>query len=90
MSGICGWINWDAAPVSEADLERMCRPVAYRGPDGVGTWVGAGAGLAHLALHITPESREELQPLHYPESGLVLVADARIDNRDEPIPLLRG
>ena len=90
MSGICGWISWDGAPVSESDLERMCRPVAYRGPDGIGTWVGAEAGLAHLALHITPESREEVQPLHDPESGLVLVADARIDNRDELMPVLRG
>ena len=90
MSGICGCISWDGAPVSESDLECMCRPVAYRGPDGIGTWLGAGAGLAHLALHITPESREEVQPLLDPESGLVLVADARIDNRDELIPVLRG
>lgn len=90
MSGICGWISWDGAPVSESDLECMCRPVTYRGPDGIGTWLGAGAGLAHLALHITPESREEVQPLHDPKSGLVLVADARIDNRDELIPVLRG
>lgn len=68
----------------------MIRPVAYRGPDGISTWFGDGVALAHLALHVTPESRHEAQPLEDAKSGLVLVADARIDNREELIAELRG
>lgn len=90
MSGICGWIRWDGGPVPEEELERMLRSAAHRGPDGQATWAGEGAALGHLALRITPESLEERQPLEDRDTGLVLVADARIDNRAELIPLLRA
>jgi len=90
MSGICGWVNWDGAPVLSDDMSQMIRPVAYRGPDGISTWFGDRTAFAHLALHVTPESRHEAQPLEDKESGLVLVADARIDNREEVIAQLRG
>ncbi|WP_243664329.1 asparagine synthase-related protein [Rhodothermus marinus] len=44
--------------------------------------------LAHWMLHTTPESLHEQQPLVAPEGDLVLVADARIDNRDELLAAL--
>lgn len=90
MSGICGCVNWDGAPVPREAMEQMVSPVDYRGPDGIRTWFGNGVALAHLALRVTPESRDEVQPLEDTESGLVLVADARIDNREELIRALRG
>jgi asparagine synthase (glutamine-hydrolysing) len=46
-----------------------------------------GVGLAHLALHVTPEDAIERQPLA--DGTLVLVADARIDNRAELQAALR-
>jgi asparagine synthase (glutamine-hydrolysing) len=67
----------------------MIRAAEYRGPDGIASWSEEGSALAHLALHITPESIHEIQPLEDPEAGLVLVADARLDNRDDLIPALR-
>jgi asparagine synthase (glutamine-hydrolysing) len=67
----------------------MIGAAGYRGPDGITTWSQEGAALAHLALHSTPESVREVQPLEDAEAGLVLVADARIDNRDDLIPVLR-
>ena len=90
MSGICGWVNWDGGSVTRESMEQMIRPVAYRGPDGISTWFGNGVALAHLALHVTPESRLEAQPLEDANAGLMLVADARIDNREELIAELRG
>lgn len=82
MSGICGSIAFNpSAPVDGIDA--MIGAAPWRGPDGVGVWRGDGAVLAHQALHVTPESRHEEQPLVDEEAGLVLVADARIDNRDE-------
>ncbi len=90
MSGICGIINFDGAPVDSAMLEKMAQAAAYRGPDGIRYWIEGNVGLAHLALHTTPESLRERQPLVNARGDLTLVADARIDNRDELIPFLAG
>jgi asparagine synthase (glutamine-hydrolysing) len=88
MSGICGVINLDGAPVEPAVLEKMAQAAAHRGPDGIHYHTEGAVGLAHLALDITPESVRERQPLVSEREGLVLVADARIDNREELIGTL--
>ena len=80
MSGICGIINFDDKPANPDELHRMTEAVAHRGPDGCHHWQDGSVAMAHLALNITPESLGERQPLV--EAGLVLVADARIDNRE--------
>lgn len=90
MSGICGIIQFNDAPVSERTLADMASAAAHRGTDGTGYWRGGGAGLAHLALRITPEEQHEVQPMVAPEGDLVVVSDARIDNRDELITLLQS
>lgn len=87
MSGILGMVNWTGAPAAEALLERMARAAAHRGPDGTGYRVAGKAGLGLLSLQLTPESAGVREPLS--AAGLVLVADARIDNRDELTPALR-
>lgn len=88
MSGICGIVNFDGAPVDPALLRRMAEAAAYRGPDGIRYWIEGNVGLAHLALHTTPESLRERQPLVNRRGDLVLTADARVDNREELIHLL--
>src|SRR3712207_5099466 len=87
MGGICGVVNLDGTLETET-LKKMARAAAHRGPDGVGYWTNGNAGLAHLALNITPESVREEQPLLNTEGDLVLVADARVDNRTELIRTL--
>jgi asparagine synthase (glutamine-hydrolysing) len=54
MSGICGVINLDGAPVEPRVLKKMARAAAHRGPDGVSYHTEGAIGLAHLALNITP------------------------------------
>ena len=81
MSGLCGIIQLDGPAVEEEVLRAMAQAAAHRGPDGIGYWSAGGAGIAHLALHIAPESLKEKQP--HLDGDLVLTADARIDNRDE-------
>lgn len=66
----------------------MAEAAAYRGPDGIRYWSSGPAGLANLALNITPESFCERQPLVGRCGELVLTADARVDNREELIPAL--
>jgi asparagine synthase (glutamine-hydrolysing) len=90
MSGICGVINLDGAPVEPRVLKEMARAAAHRGPDGVRYHTEGAVGLAHLALNITPESAREHQPLASERGDLVLVADARIDNREELVRTLWG
>jgi asparagine synthase (glutamine-hydrolysing) len=59
----------------------MVEAVRWRGPDGVGVHVEGQVGLGYLSQHVTPESVREVQPLV--AGDVVVVADARIDNRAE-------
>ncbi len=90
MSGIGALYNTDGAPVDPELLRKMTEQVAYRGPDGIHYWIQGNVGMAHLALHATPEALREHLPLLSADGQLTLTADARIDNRDELIPLLRA
>lgn len=83
MSAICGIIHFDGKPVEKSDLETMVESSPNRGPDGTGYWIHENAGFAHLAFHVTPESVGDQQPLVSDDGRLVLVADARLDNREE-------
>ncbi|MGH8883821.1 MAG: asparagine synthase-related protein [Egibacteraceae bacterium] len=79
---MCGLVEFGAGRVDAATLSRLVKAAAHRAADAVGTWVDGGVGLAHLGLVATPESVGERQPLVDGDS-LVLVADARVDNRAE-------
>ena len=83
MSGIFGIVNIDGRPVAAHDLQRMRDTLAHRGPNGNGVWLDGPAGFGHLMLHATTESLGETLPWQHPESGLVITADARIDNREQ-------
>jgi asparagine synthase (glutamine-hydrolysing) len=83
VSGIFGIIHLDGRPAQAAEMERMRDQMAHRGPDGSDIWLDGSVGLGQLMLHSTPESLHEALPWKDPESGLVITADARIDNRDE-------
>ena len=88
MSGICGIVNFDGAPVNPELLRKMAEASAYRGPDGIRYWISGNVGFAHLALNTTPESLRERQPLLSADGLVCLTADARVDNRDELISTL--
>ncbi len=96
MSGICGLVNFDASrdrdPSMDAVLNRMIACADYRGPDGAGSRsavvASCAAALAHQALHTTPESIGERQPLASRDGEILLVADARLDTRQELISTL--
>ena len=90
MSGVCAIVNFDGAPVEPGMLKKMTAASKYRGPDGEAYWVEGNFGVAHQASHITPEEIYENQPSVSPHGDLVLAADARLDNRNELIRLLRA
>ena len=47
------------------------------------TWCEGSVALGHQMLYTTPESLHEELPFMDKETGLVITADARIDNRKE-------
>lgn len=88
MSAIFGFQYRDGRIANPADLDRMSERLLHRGPDGSGTWSDRSIGLGQRILHTTPESLGETWPMVRANGDLVLVADARIDNRDELIAIL--
>ena len=88
MSGIVGIACFETGPPEQELLDAMLETLAHRGTDARGVWRGSTAGLGQNALWTTPESVKERQPLFSEDRSLVLVSDARIDNRRELIAAL--
>jgi asparagine synthase (glutamine-hydrolysing) len=83
VSAIFGSYFFDERPVSESVLPTMQKAMAYWGRDGNGTWREGHVGLGHLRCDNTPESSWDDLPWACPNSGDVITASARLDNRDE-------
>ncbi|HEV8711261.1 MAG TPA: hypothetical protein VGX03_00330 [Candidatus Binatia bacterium] len=83
MSAITGLFHFNNQLVTTADLERMNETLAAHGPDGSGLWRHGPIGLAQRLRCVTQEDRFEQQPLLGADGQLVLVSDARLDNRPE-------
>lgn len=81
MSGICGILRFDGEPVAQSDLDRQMARLGHLGSDRARTWCAGPVGLGHLMMQITREDLFDTQPLHDAQSSLV--ADLRLDNREE-------
>ena len=82
MSGIAGVVRF-SGHVDTAELDAMLQPLRRGGPDRQARACTGEAGFAHALLATTPEALVELQPWRHPDSGCLLVADSRLDNRSE-------
>jgi asparagine synthase (glutamine-hydrolysing) len=89
VSGIAGILQLEGAAVDEKLLERMTAALGFRGPDGCATWAGGTVGLGYTLLRTASESASETQPLTI-DDQVWIVADARVDGRDELIRALVG
>ena len=83
MSAIFGILCFDGGEVSPGELERMGNTLAHRGPDGRKFVVNDPVGLGHCLMRVNREDAFERQPLIDREASLTLVADCRIDNREQ-------
>jgi asparagine synthase (glutamine-hydrolysing) len=88
MSAICAVFHPCGKPIAGGLLRSMAEVSRHRGPDGIRVWQHKNVGLAHLAFHVTPESTRESQPLRDSSGCLAIVADARLDNREDLISAL--
>lgn len=83
MSGITGIFYRDGRKVKQTLIKKMNDRLSHRGLDGSAIWCEGNMALGHQMLQTTPESLHEKLPYHDAKSGLVITADARIDNREE-------
>jgi asparagine synthase (glutamine-hydrolysing) len=83
MSGLAAIFQRDGRPADVAAVWVMLAAAPYRGPDGMRVWGAENAALGHAKLAITSEDALDHQPLVSPRSGCVLIADIRLDNRDD-------
>ena len=84
MSAIAGIFHRDGRPAAASVLHLLAETLAHRGPDARAIWTDGGpVGLVDCLLWSTQESKQERLPLTSVDGTRVLVADARIDNRQE-------
>jgi asparagine synthase (glutamine-hydrolysing) len=84
VGGLSAIIHFDRSPLDRETLVRMTDAAAHRGPQGTSYALGHHAGLAALTL-LPSVSRSGRKPhaLATSDVGVDLVADARLDRRDE-------
>ena len=78
----------DGAPATAEALAPVLAALAVRGPDRADIQTDGPAALGHALLATTPEAAAEPMPLRHSESGCMITADARLDNRAELIAAL--
>lgn len=88
MSSIYGIVKFSGEKVEESEIGRMTDVLSHWKPDKQSFEIFSDSAFGHLMLYNTPESKSEVIPYHDKKSGLVITADARIDNREELINAL--
>ena len=83
MSAVAGIVYFDGPVVTGTYIGGMIDSLAHRGGDARGVWSDGLAALGHRGRRTTHEARYESQPEVHAAAPLVLVADVRIDHREE-------
>lgn len=87
MGAIAGLWCIDGRTAAEP-LETMLAALEPYGPDSAGRWAQDGVALGHRVMHLLPEDRADCRPLTGGGGRFVMVADVRLDNRDELVATL--
>lgn len=83
MSAIFGFAHLDGRPASEEDLQAMASTPALAGADRFTFLVQGAVAFGHALVGGTPETGHEAMPEYDSISGVLLTAEARLDNRDD-------
>lgn len=82
MSGIVGLVDFGGSGVERALIQKLTDFLAFRGPEHRQIWVKDNVAFGHTLFKTTEESERDCQPLTLDGQSWI-VADARIDGRDE-------
>jgi asparagine synthase (glutamine-hydrolysing) len=83
MSALAGRWNFDGNPEAAASCRRMLAAQEIYGPHDVAQWDDGGIALGRRLFRLLPEDAFDRQPLAGGGGRYRLVADLRLDNRDE-------
>ena len=83
MSAISGIVSFDDVPVDRDAIRRMLRTLAVYGSDHSNSVYAGTSAFAWNGFIVTPEDRWDRQPIQDDESGLTILFDGRVDNREE-------
>jgi asparagine synthase (glutamine-hydrolysing) len=83
MSALAGRWNFDGNPNARSSCERMLAAQRAYGPHDERLWSEGPIALGRRLFRTVPEDVHDRQPLHGADGRLTLVADVRLDNRDE-------
>ncbi len=83
MSAIAGLWRFDDRPGVARDLSRMLSALRPYGADHSANWVDGPIGMGRCLHRMVPEDRFDRQPLSTADGRLILVADVRLDNRED-------
>jgi len=83
MSALAGLWYFNGKPDAAEGCARMLAAQEMYGPHDGRSWSGGSLALGRRLYRTLPEDSFDLQPLHSADDRLVLVADVRLDNRDE-------
>ena len=83
MTALAGVWNFDGDPVAGESCVRMLAAQSAYGPDGSDCWTNGAVAIGRAMFRTVPEDRFDRQPLSGADGRLSLIADVRLDNRDE-------
>jgi asparagine synthase (glutamine-hydrolysing) len=83
LTALAGIWRFDRRPDVERDCDRMLAAQEIYGPHDKRQWCDDSLAMGRRLYRILPEDIHDRQPLHSRDRRLTLVADLRLDNRDE-------
>ena len=83
MSGIAGIINFDDKPIDSEAIDKMLSLMNSGKNDYTGKVITENAGFGQTVFWTTSESKTVQPPVSSRDRALILIADARIDNRND-------
>jgi asparagine synthase (glutamine-hydrolysing) len=89
MTALAGLWRFDGRPDAADGCGRMLAAQAFYGPDAGAQWSESDVALGRRLMRLLPEDAYDRQPLMSSDGRYVLVADVRVDNRDELTEALR-
>lgn len=81
MSAIFGWVDLSGKPIDYEKFSRSFEKVRPYGPDRSEVWMEGAVAVGRHLLHVAPTSKNDR--LHGPTDGVLMAADAILDNREE-------
>jgi asparagine synthase (glutamine-hydrolysing) len=83
MSALAGIWRFDGKPQPDADCGRMLAAQRLYGPHDERQWCNGTLAMGRRLFRLLPEDIHDRQPLQSRDGRLTLVADLRLDNRDD-------